>query len=72
MPYDELSHIGCTALHYAAANGYVEVARCLIQKGDANMGHKTKKGHTPRYMAKVQGQTDMVAFFNDMGRYIWS
>ena len=59
---------GCTALHFASANGYLEVAKYLVLTGHANLGHKTNKGHTPRYMAKVRGQTHMVAFFNDMGK----
>jgi len=38
---------GCTALHYAAANGYIAVARYLIQDADANTSIKSNKGYTP-------------------------
>ena len=58
---------GCTPLHCAAANGYVEIAKYLVEKGHANIGHKSNKGHTPRYMAKSRVQTRMVAYFNEIG-----
>ena len=61
---------GCTALHLAAANGYREIAKDLIEKGHANVDHKTNKGHTPRYMAKSRGQMQMVAFFDYLGKYL--
>ena len=58
---------GCTALHYAASNGYCEVARFLVEKAHGNLSHKSNKGHTPRYMAKSRGQLHMVALFNEVG-----
>lgn len=59
---------GCSPLHYASGNGYLEISRYLIEEAHANMAQKTNKGHTPRYMAKTRGQTKLVAFFNEMGK----
>ncbi|CAH1793949.1 unnamed protein product [Owenia fusiformis] len=57
---------GCTPLHCAASNGYVETVKCLINKGNASVSVRSKKGHTPRYMAKSRYQTKVVAFFNEI------
>jgi len=57
---------GCTALHYAAANGYIAVARCLVQDADANTSIKSNKGYTPMQMAMRRAQRRMVNFLSDL------
>jgi ankyrin repeat protein len=59
--------LGCTPLHYSAANGYVTIVRYLLENGKASISLKTKKGHTARHMAKTRAQTKMVAFLNEIG-----
>ena len=57
---------GCTALHYAAANGYIAVARYLVQEADANTSIKSNKGYTPMQMAARRAQGRMVNFLSDL------
>lgn len=70
---------GCTALHYAAANGYINVAKYLVESAGANIKHKSNKGYEPQHMARRRGQVKMVSFLTDFGQhcsdyivYIWT
>jgi len=58
--------LGCTALHYAAANGYIAVARLLVQEADANTSITSTKGYTPVQMASRRAQRRMVNFLSDL------
>ncbi|KAL4232517.1 Ankyrin repeat domain-containing protein 6 [Mactra antiquata] len=51
---------GRTALHYAALNGYVDVARFLIEKGcDINL--QDASGYTALHRAVSQGHVDVIS-----------
>eukprot|EP01126_Amoeba_proteus_P011310 TRINITY_DN14545_c0_g2_i5.p1 TRINITY_DN14545_c0_g2~~TRINITY_DN14545_c0_g2_i5.p1 ORF type:complete len:255 (-),score=62.33 TRINITY_DN14545_c0_g2_i5:95-859(-) len=50
-----------TALHLAAKNGHLEVAKYLLGKG-ADINRKTKSGETPLHLAAMFGQAIMVRF----------
>jgi ankyrin repeat protein len=50
---------GFTALHYAAFNGYLEIAKLLVAK-NANISAKTEKSDTPLHYAASYGHKDIV------------
>lgn len=55
------NYFGITPLHYAAAGGFVDVARKLVQAG-AKVNTKTSSGVTPLYGAVSEKKEDMVRF----------
>lgn len=55
------NYFGITPLHYAAAGGFVDIARKLVKAG-ARVNTKTSSGVTPLYGAVSQEQEDMVRF----------
>jgi ankyrin repeat protein len=50
---------GFTALHYAASDGYMEIADLLLTK-NADVNAKTGKGETPLHYAASHGYRDIV------------
>lgn len=50
-----------TALHYAAINGDIDIARALLQNG-ANINALTDEGRSPLYCAVEEDQKEMVQF----------
>ena len=46
------------------------ICRYLVEQGNASLSAKTKKGHTPRYMARSRGQTKVAAFISELGMNI--
>ena len=58
--------IGCTPLHYASSNGYLEIVQCLVEQGNANIDPVSKKGYNPQSMARSRGQIRIIAFFNEI------
>jgi ankyrin repeat protein len=50
---------GSTTLHFAAANGHVEIARLLIQNG-AEVNVRSNYGNTPLHLAAIRGQVDVL------------
>jgi uncharacterized protein len=55
-----------TALHAAAYNGHIEIARLLLQAG-ANPQHADKMGNTPVSLAQRTGNTQMQALLTGPG-----
>jgi ankyrin repeat protein len=53
---NKYSAAGRTPLHYAARNGCLEVARCLIEEFHANPNAAAKRGVTPLHLAFFQNQ----------------
>ena len=52
---------GWTALMYASANGFLEIAQLCVAAG-ANLGHQAKDGTTALSWAATQGDREIVAF----------
>jgi ankyrin repeat protein len=53
---------GMTALHFAAENGFIEIAKLLIKKGaDANAKNKSKDW-TPLHFATYKGNKEMTIY----------
>ena len=57
---------GDTPLHYAAANGHVEIARLLLQNG-AEVNAKGNDGWTPLHFAAFQGHVDILHLLVENG-----
>jgi uncharacterized protein len=57
---------GWTALHYAAVNGDVELVGYLVKYG-ANVNKATGEGSSPLYLAKLEGQDDIVKILKNAG-----
>ena len=57
---------GNTALHYAAAFGYTEMAQILVDAG-ADVDAQGRIGNTPLHLASQEGHSDVVAIFIDRG-----
>ena len=49
----------CTALHYAALNGHIEIIREIL-RGGCPIDINDKFGHTPLHVAAANGQTKVV------------
>ncbi|KAK3586428.1 hypothetical protein CHS0354_017071 [Potamilus streckersoni] len=60
---------GVTALHYAARQGYVDVAECVIQAG-GEVDIKDSFGQTPLYVASNFGHLDVVRLLVSKGANI--
>ena len=59
---------GCTALYYAAQNGYREIVALLLEKGaDANIGVKTKDNYSALKRAAVKGYKEIVEMLIQAG-----
>lgn len=56
---DAQNDFGSTALHRAAANGFVDFARMLLNRG-AKTDIKDKDGYTPKKLAQRLGHTQIV------------
>jgi hypothetical protein len=61
---DDLS--GATPLHYAAANGYVEITHLLLQNG-ADVNVKNNGGSTPLHSAAIFGHVDILHLLVENG-----
>jgi serine protease inhibitor/ankyrin repeat protein len=57
---------GCTALHFAARDGYVRAAELLLAHG-ADVNAKTTTGQTPLHLAARRGHDDIVALLIEKG-----
>jgi len=57
---------GATSLHFAAANGHVEVLKVLLEN-KANINVATHCGATPLYKAVCRGQTEIVRLLCERG-----
>ncbi len=57
---------GYTALHAAAENGHVDVARILVESG-ANATAELESGHTPIDLARMAGKDEMLDYFRSIG-----
>lgn len=55
-PLDARSFRGWTALHYAAVNGYLEIAQALIDAG-ASIDAQNTEGETPLHKAAINFNT---------------
>ena len=62
-----LDQYGMTALHYAAANGHIEVVEWLIVNGGAFMNAKNSQGATPLAVAMEYGQEEVAALLQEAG-----
>src|SRR5438046_5158584 len=59
----EKDYDGKTALHYAAANGHLEIVKFLVEnKGDPQA--RSKNGMTPFALAKGFGKSEVVAYLD--------
>lgn len=56
-----------TALHLACENGYVDVVKCLIEKGNANVNVLGLGGCTPLYAAAVFGHIGVIKYLLQKG-----
>jgi len=58
---------GITALHLAAANGQLEIARLLLAHGaDGHLNDRNQ--NTPRSLAELGGHADLVALIDDFSQ----
>ena len=57
---------GYTALHAAAENGHMEIARILVESG-ANKTAKLELGHTPIDLARLAGKDEILNYFRSIG-----
>lgn len=53
---------GCTALHWAADKGHLDIIKALIQHG-ADIQAKDTDGMTPEEYASLAGQKEVSAYF---------
>ncbi len=56
-----INKYNCTALHYAADNGHLEIVKLLIAN-DADVNAKDNTGYTPLHWAAMHGHLDIVKF----------
>lgn len=63
---EEADETGSTALHHAAAQGHVEIARLLLDSG-AQVDVRNREGLTPLDMAKRMEKEDCVRFLESRG-----
>lgn len=56
---DEPARLSCTALHYAAYLGHVDIVRMLLKK-KANVDARNDNGATPLMLATLRGHTAIV------------
>ena len=57
---------GTTPLHYAAAAGYLELAKYLVKEG-CDVNRRTSAGRTPLHYACFKGHTDMCMYLYECG-----
>lgn len=60
---NQVDDYGNTVLHVAAQNGFIRIAKLLIQKG-ANPNHQNRQGQTPGHFA-------MAYQFYDLGSWLF-
>lgn len=63
---DAADETGSTALHHAAAQGHVEIARLLLESG-ASVNARNREGLTPLEMAKRMKNEKIVLFLESSG-----
>ena len=62
----QLDHIGWTPLHYACANGHLDIAQFLIANG-ASIDSLSQGNTTPLMMAVSSGNEQLIKFLLDNG-----
>ncbi len=64
---DAKSNDGHTALHFACANGCLEVAKYLVEKENANVNIQDIRGWTTLHHASVKGHLEVIKYLLDKG-----
>ncbi|MDX5507880.1 MAG: ankyrin repeat domain-containing protein [Wolbachia endosymbiont of Hylaeus sinuatus] len=59
---DAKSSSSCTALHFAAERGYLDIVKYLVDK-EANVDAQDNNGCTPLHIAAQNGHSDLVKYF---------
>ena len=54
-----------TPLHGAAMIGNIDVARILVDKGNADVNSQTIDGYTPLHIAAISGKAQFIQFLLD-------
>ena len=65
-PLDALDRSGATALHYAAWEGWADVAEALLEAG-ADPNRRDSRGFTPLWYATRLGRTDVADVLRRQG-----
>ena len=59
---------GCTPLYFVFGLGYLEIVKCLVEKGKADVDKAENDGTTPLYTASGKGELEVVKYLVEEGK----